>query len=372
MTGRRRIRFLLLTAGLYLAGGLFHAQPISPAGTQKVRPGNPPAEGSGSGPGQEGERVRYRTAEYIIKARVPVLGDLGPVGTFAIEEEVRRNGGFLDTYFRILGASKPDLAKKGKDYRGQLEIVHRDCPGIEPGGDGAEAGAMAPPVRWSSGFFNKNGSVESESITFFGDHALSLREGNRETQVEGAHGCLISAFEHFLKVDIREGDIVESSFVLGGHPFRFRCEVGRPTIINPPGVRAYPIDFTTYDGVERDGTGRLKVVKKKGSIRLWVCKEEPYKDVYLRLAIQYKWYLSIQMELVRCDRPAPLEPGGFSAADANEWLICPAACHGEPFVEGSKGEPPPFVCRGTFKDKLFGINPPCPLGNQGGQRLVPL
>ena len=33
----------------------------------------------------------------------------------------------------------------------------------------------------------------------------------------------------------------------------------------------------------------------------------------------------------------------------DERLICPVACHGEPLVEGSKGEPPPKAIRDAFQ-----------------------
>lgn len=248
---------------------------------------------------RDGERVWRRLTEYSIKARVPVLGDIGHVGTFAIEEEVRRNGDFLDKVFRIFGSSKPELVKKGKDYSGELEVVRTVPPEGEDGLHRPVAEESGRATGSSSGYFKKNGVSEGESIVFFPDHAVSRRENGIEKRVEGSCGCLISAIEHFLECEVREGDVFESRFVLGGRPFLFKCEVGRATLIQSRGAKVFPIDFTTYDGVERDDEGRPRVIKKKGGIRLWLSKEEPYKDTYLRLMIQYRWYLTLQMERVK-------------------------------------------------------------------------
>jgi hypothetical protein len=221
------------------------------------------------------------------------------VGTFAIEEEVRRNGASLDRYFCISGRSMPELAKKGKDFSGALEIV-RTLPlqeGYRPEWPSAEGPRKV--MSSASGYFKKNGAIESERIVFFLDYALSMRENGGEKRVEGTWGCLISALEHFLECEVEEGDIYESRFVLGGRPLIFRCEVGRATRLQSRGAKVFPIDFTTYDGLEKDGKGLPKVVKKKGGIRLWLCKDEPLKDVYLRLTIQYRWYLALQMEIVK-------------------------------------------------------------------------
>ena len=248
---------------------------------------------------REGEIVRRRVTEYSIKARVPVLGDIGHVGTFAIEEEVRRNGDSLDRFFRIFGSSKPELSKKGKDYSGELELVRTLAPEREGQPEGPTDERSGRAMSSSSGYFKKNGIIESESIVFFPDHAVSRRENGDKRRVEGSFGCLISAIEHFLECEIKQGDAFESRFVLGGHPFMFKCEVGPATRLQSRGAKVFPIELTTYDGLERDARGMPKVVKKKGGIRLWLSKEEPFKDTYLRLMIQYKWYLCLHMEIVR-------------------------------------------------------------------------
>jgi hypothetical protein len=254
---------------------------------------------SGTSRLREGESVWRRLTEYSIKARVPVLGDIGRVGAFAIEQEVRRNGCAIEKVFRIFGSSMPELIKKGKDYCGELEVVRTLPPEGEGQLDRPAAEESGRATGSSSGYFKKNGVSEGESIVFFPDYAVSRRENGSEKRVEGSCGCLISAIEHFLECEVRECDVFESRFVLGGRPFIFKCEVGRATRLQSRGAKVFPIDFTTYDGVERDDKGMPKVVKKKGGIRLWLSKEEPFKDTYLRLMIQYRWYLALHMEIVK-------------------------------------------------------------------------
>jgi hypothetical protein len=94
-------------------------------------------------------------------------------------------------------------------------------------------------------------------------------------------------------------DIHESAFILGGHPYIFRCEVGPPTVHEPTRARVFPIDFSTFDGLDKDSRGRPKVSKKKGGIRVWLSKEGPYENIFLRLCIQYGWYLTLQLEYLK-------------------------------------------------------------------------
>ena len=305
-----RRRLPILTAGLLLAGILIPRPPFLASSQQESQPGNQPAFGQGRV--REGERVGHRLDEYAIKARVPIIGEIGYVGTFAIEGEVRRNGDFLDNFLRIFGASKPELVKDRKDYSGEMEVVSRVPSKREGGGDGPGVGETGAAVGSSSGFFKKNGVIQSENIIFFSDYAVSRRENGRETRVEGRHNGLISVLGYFLEHDIREGDVHKSTFIFGGHPYLFRCEVGRPTVIQPQGAKAFPIDFTTFDMLARDGTGMYKAVKKKGGIRLYLSKEEPYKNICLRLRVEYKWFLTLQMEWVKRTGSAPFDnPAAF-------------------------------------------------------------
>ncbi len=247
----------------------------------------------------KGERVRHRLAEYSIRACIPILGDIGHVGSFFIEEEVCRNSDDLEKIFRIFGRSKPELAEQGKDYRGELRSVKRLRL------DDAEGTGRRQNEEWpdaetaSSGHFKKNGVVESEDVVFQLDHAVSRRENGDEKRIEGSFGSLLSALRYFLEHEVKMGDVYEFAFILGGHPYIFRCEVGPTTIHEPTQARVFPIDFTTFDGLKKDSRGKPKISKKKGGIRVLLCKEGPYENIYLRLFIQYKWYLTLRMEYLK-------------------------------------------------------------------------
>jgi hypothetical protein len=98
---------------------------------------------------------------------------------------------------------------------------------------------------------------------------------------------------------VEAGDVYKSAFILGGHPYIFCCEVGPPTIHEPTRARVFPIDFTTFDGLKKDGRGRPKVTKNKGGIRVCLSKDGPYENTYLRLCVQYRWYLTLRMEYLK-------------------------------------------------------------------------
>jgi hypothetical protein len=248
---------------------------------------------------QEEERTPHRLTEYQIKAKVPVLGDISTVGTFNIEEEIRMNGDQLDKIFRIFGNSKPELARKGKDYRGELKMTTRSSGNSQGEGDGpAGKGERAGEIS-SSGFFNKNGQVVAESIAFFPDCAVSRRENGDEKRIDGQYGCLITVLEYFIDHEVAAGDIREFSFILGGSPNIFKCEVGKAAPLAPFGSKVFPIDFTVYDGLRKDSRGMPLVKQKKGGIRIWVTKEGPFKDRILRLKLQYAWYLTLHMDLYK-------------------------------------------------------------------------
>ena len=263
-------------------------------------PGGPPSQAEGGAwETQEGDRIHHRLTEYQIKARVPVLGDISHVGTFNIEEEVRTNGGQLDKIFRIFGNSKPELARKGKDYRGELKMTTRSSGNLSGDGDGKDGDGEKAVEFSSSGFFNKNGQVQAESITFSPDCAVSRRENGDEKRVDGKYGCLITVLEYFIDHEVAQGDIREFPFILGGSPYIFKCEVGKATALAPFGTKVFPVDFTVYDGLRKDGRGMPLVKQKKGGIRIWVTKEGPFKDRILRLKLQYAWYLTLHMDLYK-------------------------------------------------------------------------
>jgi hypothetical protein len=174
------------------------------------------------------------------------------------------------------------------------------CLSLNPEGDAGPAGAGEAAVAASSaGFFNKNGQVQAEMIVFSPDCAVCRRENGDEKRVAGNHGCLATALEYFSAHDFAAGEVREFPFIFGGHSYVFRCEVGKAARLEPYGNRVYPIDFTTYDGILKDGRGTPLVKKEKGDIRIWVSKEGPFKDRIVRLKVKYAWYLTIHMDLYR-------------------------------------------------------------------------
>ncbi len=253
----------------------------------------------------EGTRVQSRLTEYSIDAHVPILGNIAHVGSFFIEEEVRWNGDILEKVFRIFGNSKPELARKGKDYSGELMSVKRIRVDDQDDDGHLQNEEWPEDESSSTGYFKKNGVVESESIVFYRDHAVSTRESGDEKRIEGDFGSLLSAVRYFLEHEIKAGDIHESAFILGGHPFIFRCGVGQPTIHESSRAPVFPIDFTTYDCLEKDRRRRPKVAKNRGGIRVWLSKEGPFQDTYLRLKIRYRWYLTLRMEYVKASLAFP-------------------------------------------------------------------
>jgi hypothetical protein len=263
-------------------------------------PGGPSAQPGGWAlKTQETERIPHRLTEYQIKAKVPVLGDISTVGTFNIEEDIRTDGDQLDKVFRIFGNSKPELASKGKDYRGELKMTSRFSGNSQGEGDGEDGDEERAVQISSTGFFNKNGQVVAESITFFPDCAISRRENGDEKRVDGQHGCLITVLEYFIDHEVAEGDIREFPFILGGSSYCFKCEVGKAAALAPYGSKVFPVDFTVLDGLRKDSRGMPLVKQKKGSIRIWVSKEGPFKDRILRLKLQYAWYLTLHMDLYK-------------------------------------------------------------------------
>jgi hypothetical protein len=256
-----------------------------------VQPGDPELNG------EDQARLQYRLTEYLIKASIPIIGDIGRVGTMAIEEEVRRDGNKLNKVFRMYGNSKPEMAAKGRDYGGEFKMVKR-LPLDDRGEVDREALEEWRGVESSySGYLRKNGKIEGENVVFFPDGAVATRENGTEKRIQGDYGSLLSALEYFFENDIKAGDVFESKFILNGYPYIFKCEVGKPDVLAPYRARAFRIDVTTYDGLLKDGQGNPKIRKKKGGIRLWLSKEGDFRNRVLRLKIHYRWYLTLSMEL---------------------------------------------------------------------------
>jgi hypothetical protein len=242
-------------------------------------------------------RLDTLTTEYIIRASVFILGDIGTVGSLTLERDVDRQDNDLIKTFRVSGRTKPELVRKGRDIGGEFTTVTR-LP-VDGAGDPSEAvaGDDPGPKTFYTGVLQKNGVAKGEKVVFFPDSAVSTKTDGSEKKISGRFQSLLSGFEFFLDNPIRPGEVYESKFILDGYPYIFRCEAGQPDYLAEFGVRAFRVDVTTYDGVLRDNRGKPVVVKKKGGIRLWLCKDEPYKDVILKMKLQYKWYLGLNFDL---------------------------------------------------------------------------
>jgi hypothetical protein len=241
-------------------------------------------------------QTESRIAHYSVRASVFIIGEIGEVGRMTIEEHTCQDGNKIEKILRLAGHSTPEQIKKRRDIGGEFQMVKRlpldtqgriDWPAVEEGRD---------VECLHTGFLKQNQKTESEKVLIYPDRAVACREDGSEKTLEGNYGSLLSVLEHFFDNDIKAGDVYESKFILGQHPYIFKCEVAGPAMLKPFGIKAYLIDVTTFDGVLKDGRGLPKVRKKKGGIRIWLSKEDPLKNRVLRMSIRYKWYLTLNME----------------------------------------------------------------------------
>ncbi len=247
------------------------------------------------------QQIKHRVTEYSIRANLFILGDLGALGKMAIEENVRKDANRLEKVFRMYGSTDPKHAKKGRDYSGDLKIITRLPLKPDESVDGMDAEQGGGVESCYSGVLKKNEKVEREEVIFYSDHAVSKREKGDPKIIQGKYASPLSAFEYFLENTVKEGDVFESNFIIDSSPKVYRCEVGKKEYLEHYKSYAYKIDVLTFDGMKKDEMGQPLAIKKKGGIRLWLCKEGEFKDRFLRLNIKYKWYLtlSFQMRIIR-------------------------------------------------------------------------
>jgi hypothetical protein len=271
----------------------------APAGPHLARSRDKPLPAQANGAPGEPDLVRVEssTADYIIRASVFILGDMGTVGSLQLERNLDRNDSELVKTFRVSGRTKPELVRKGRDIGGEFKTV-TSVPLAEAGGlDGSAGGDDPAGETYYTGVLEKNGVAKGEKVIFYPDHAISTKTDGTEKKIDGRFQSLLAGFEFFLDNPVRPGEVYESKFILDGYPYLFKCEAGEPEFLDSYRVKAYRIDVTTYDGLLKDKQGRPLVVKKRGGIRLWLCKDEPYKNMILKMKLQYKWYLSLIFDL---------------------------------------------------------------------------
>jgi hypothetical protein len=245
-------------------------------------------------PGQRGISL---TGQYVISAHVVFLGSLGGAGSMVIESAREQNAGRLRKTLRLAGSSTPEQAKKNRDYSGDFSLL-KLFP-LRPDGSVDEQ-ALAED-RWvessSAGFLKTNKKSQSEQITFFPDHALVVRAGKPDVRVEGSYGCLLSPLEYLMDHDIKAGQVIDVPFILNGVPRIFRMEVAGQTTLSPLKARAYEIALYAVDLTGATDKASKEVWRKKGNLRIWFCKEGPYRNQMLRMKIKFRWYLSLVFDL---------------------------------------------------------------------------
>lgn len=239
-------------------------------------------------------------SHYSIRAGLFIIGDIGEVGLMTIEVSTQQDGDKIKKILRLAGHSTPEQIKKGRDIGGEFQMAKR-LP-LDPEGNidwaAVEEGRDVECLHM--GFLKQNQKTESEKVIIYPDRAVACREDGSEKTLEGNYGSLLSVLEHFFDNEVKAGDVYESKFILGQYPYIFKCEVAGPAKhLKPFDTEAYLIDVTTFDGILKDSRGMPKVRKKRGGIRVWLSKKEPYKNQVLRMSIRYKWYLTLSMELAR-------------------------------------------------------------------------
>ena len=282
---RRPVRRFWPTAAALLAAGVLLAAAAA------ARPGEP------NSPAPGGPPLEQRTANYGISAHLFLLGNWGEVGTMTIESALRSQDGRLEKWLRLTGASNEDMVKKrNRDYHGDFSLL-KVFPLRPDGTVDDEAVAAGRDVESSStGFLKLNKKYQAEKIAFFPDHAVATREDGTEKRVEGAYGCILSPLEYMMDHDLKVGQVFETPFVLNGIPRVFRCEVTDLDKFSEYKSRAYRVDIWAIERAGGADKAPKDVWRKKGNVRLWFCKDGPYRNELLRMRIKFRWYLWLNFD----------------------------------------------------------------------------
>jgi hypothetical protein len=274
-------------AGLALAATLV-LQAASPAVQQAPRAA-PPAV----------QAVKEQTGSYGISAHLFIIGNLGEAGSMTIESALRPDGRRLEKLLRMSGASNEAQIRRNRDFRGDFSLL-KVFP-LKPDGS-VDKEAVA---EWrgfessSSGFLKLNKKYQAEKIAFFRDHAVSARENGTEKRVEGSYGSILSPLEYMTDHDLKVGQVFETPFLLNGIPRVFRCEVTDLDTLSEYRTRAYRVDIWAVEKTTGADKAPKDVWRKKGNVRVWFCKDGPYRNEMLRMKIKFRWYLWLYFDLKR-------------------------------------------------------------------------
>ncbi|MGA2531707.1 MAG: hypothetical protein ABSG19_01580 [Candidatus Aminicenantales bacterium] len=282
---RTRVRRgVSLIAGLIILAGLRSA--VFPSSPRQETPPQVPSV----------RVIEERTSPFNISAHVFILGNMGDIGTMTIESALREKGDRLEKSLRVYGSSNEETRKK-YDYRGQADIL-KVLPLRADGSVDEEAVRDWRDYESSaSSSLKLNRKFQSEKIDFFRDHIVSTREDGKVRETAGSYGSFLSPLEYLMEHDIKVGEVIETPYVLNGVPRIFRSEVTDLVTLSDFHARAYQIDISSYDKVKAEDKGSRDVWKKKGNIRVWFCKNEPYRNEILRMKIKFRWYLWLYFDL---------------------------------------------------------------------------
>jgi hypothetical protein len=238
-----------------------------------------------------------QAGQYGISAHVFFLGNLGDAGSMTIESALRKKDGRLEKTLRMAGGSNPEQAKKNRDFSGEFKAL-KNYPLRPDGSVDDQAVAEGRGVESSSsGFLKTNKKTQAERMSFFPDHALVSRNDGPETRVEGSYGSILAPLEYLMEHEIKVGDVIDTPFILKGIPRIFRMEVEDLETYSPLKARAYEIVLYAIETTAGPDRAPKDVWKKKGNLRIWFCKEGPYRNQMLRMKIKFRWYLSILFDL---------------------------------------------------------------------------
>ena len=238
-----------------------------------------------------------QAGQYGISAHVFFLGNLGDAGSMTIESALQKKDGHLEKTLRMAGGTNPEQAKKNRDYSGEFKAL-KAYPLRPDGSVDDQAAAEGRGVESSSsGFLKTNKKSQSERMTFYPDHALVSRNDGPETRVEGGYGSILAPLEYLMEHEIKVGDVIDTPFLLKGIPRIFRMEVEDLETYSPLKARAYQIVLYAIEKTAGPDRAPKDVWRKKGNLRIWFCKEGPYRNQMLRMKIKFRWYLSILFDL---------------------------------------------------------------------------
>jgi hypothetical protein len=283
----RAARPRLARAGLILASALF-LQAAGPGWRER-----PAAQAAAPAV----RAVEEQTGQYNISAHLFIIGNLGDVGSMTIESALRPNSGRLEKRLRMAGSTNAGQVRKNRDYHGEFNVL-KLLPLMPDGSVDTEA-----VKEWrnfdssSSGYLKLNKKFQSERLTFFRGRAVATREDGTEKTIDGDYGSILAPLEYLMENDIRAGDVIEAPFILNGVPRVFVLQVSGPVTLSAYKTRAYQVDIWAYEKANGVDRAPKDVWRKKGNVRVWFCKEGPYRNQLLRMKIKFRWYLWLFFDL---------------------------------------------------------------------------